>query len=270
MTDLAGLPFDMADVRTGITLVAIGLARTTGLLLITPFLGRGVVTGFARNGIILALSLPVLKLGYDTKPPDFDVANLFLTMGLVLKELMIGVLLGMPIAITSWGLEAAGFFIDNQRGSTMASSLNPATGNQTSPVGIMLGQAYTTWLFLTGGFLLMLQALYQSEKLWPIWDFLPAFAAGFDTAILRMLDAVMSLAVLIAGPAIVAMFLTEFGLALTSRFAPQLQVFFMAMPLKSAVGLLVLILSMSLVLTEAGQHLPSPSETIRGVLGLLR
>jgi hypothetical protein len=42
------------------------------------------------------------------------------------------------------------------------------------------------------------------------------------------------------------------------------------MPLKSAVGLLVLILSMSLVLTEAGQHLPSPSESIRGVLGLLR
>ncbi len=53
----------------------------------------------------------------------------------------------MPIAYyTSWGMEAAGFFIDNQRGSTMASSLNPATGNQTSPVGILLGQAYTTWL----------------------------------------------------------------------------------------------------------------------------
>ncbi len=183
---------------------------------------------------------------------------------------MIGVLLGMPIAVTSWGLEAAGFFIDNQRGSTMASSLNPATGNQTSPVGILLGQAYTTWLFVTGGFLLMLDALYQSEKIWPMWNFVPAFSAGFAPAILRLLDSVMALSVLIAGPAIVAMFLTEFGLALTSRFAPQLQVFFMAMPLKSAVGLLVLILSMALVLTEAGQHLPSPVEAVRGLAGWLR
>ena len=270
MPNFAGLPFDLAEVRTVITLVAIGLARTTGLMLITPFLGKGVLTGLARNGVILAISLPVLKLGYETRPPDFDSADLFLTMGLVLKELMIGVLLGMPIAITSWGMEAAGFFIDNQRGSTMASSLNPATGNQTSPVGILLGQAYTTWLFLTGGFLLMLQALYRSEKVWTIWSFLPAFRADFDTAILGMLDLVMALAVLIAGPAIIAMFLTEFGLALTSRFAPQLQVFFMAMPLKSAVGLLVLILSMALVLSEVGQHLPSPADTISGVTGLLR
>ncbi len=90
---------------------------------------------------------------------------------------------------------------------------------------------------LTGGFLLdAAGTLFRSEKVWTIWSFLPAFRADFDTAVLGMLDSVMALAVLIAGPAIIAMFLTEFGLALTSRFAPQLQVFFMAMPLKSAVG----------------------------------
>ncbi|MEJ0017901.1 MAG: hypothetical protein WDN25_15295 [Acetobacteraceae bacterium] len=62
MDTIPGLPIDLADIRTGITLVAIGLARTTGLMLITPFLGKGIVTGFARNGVILSLSLPLLKL----------------------------------------------------------------------------------------------------------------------------------------------------------------------------------------------------------------
>ena len=92
MPNIAGLPFDLAEVRTVITLVAIGLARTTGLMLITPFLGKGVLTGLARNGVILALSLPVLKLGYDMRPADFDSADLFFTMGLVLKELMVGLI----------------------------------------------------------------------------------------------------------------------------------------------------------------------------------
>lgn len=270
MLTASALPFDLAELRTLAVLAAIGLARTTGLMLITPFLGKGALTGIARNGVIIALSLPLLRLGYDTRPADFDPANLFLTIGLSVKELMIGVLLGMPIAITSWGLEAAGFFIDNQRGSTMASSLNPATGNQTSPIGILLGQAYTTWLFVTGGFLSLLQALYWSAKVWPLWAFTPAVGPGFDQAVLGMLDAVMRLAVVVAGPAIIAMFLTEFGLALTSRFAPQLQVFFMAMPLKSAVGLLVLLLSMGLLLDQAGGHLPSPEAILRGLSDLLR
>jgi type III secretion protein T len=270
MSNLAGLPFDLAEVRTGVALVAIGVARATGLLLITPFLGKGVLTGLARNGVILALSLPLLKYGYSTRPPDFDATNLFLTMALVLKELAIGVLLGMPVATVAWGIEAAGFFVDNQRGSTMASSLNPMSGNQTSPVGMLLGQAYTTWMFITGGFLLMLRALYESARIWPVWQFIPAFAPGFGGAMLRVLDTVMMLAVLIAGPAIIAMFLTEFGLALTSRFAPQLQVFFMAMPLKSAVGLLILTLSMGLLLGEAGHYLPSATDTVRAVTGLLR
>jgi type III secretion protein T len=40
---------------------------------------------------------------------------------------------------------------------------------------------------------------------------------------------------------IVAMFLAEFALALVSRFAPQLQVFFLAMPIKSGLSILLLI-----------------------------
>jgi len=55
----------------------------------------------------------------------------------------------------------------------------------------------------------------------------------------------------------IAMFLSEFGMALVSRFAPQLQVFFLAMPLKSAVGMLLLLLSIGVILQEAARLLPS-------------
>lgn len=67
----------------------------------------------------------------------------------------------------------------------------------------------------------------------------------------------MQLTLLLAGPAIVVMFLSELALALIGRFAPQLQVFFIAMSVKSAVALLVLVLSLMIVLTEADQRVPT-------------
>ncbi|KDB64396.1 bacterial export protein, family 1 domain protein, partial [Bordetella bronchiseptica B18-5 (C3)] len=62
---------------------------------------------------------------------------------------------------------------------------------------------------------------------------------------------------LLASPAIVAMFLAELGLALISRFAPQLQVFFLALPVKSALVLLVLVLYMATLFQYAGEILGS-------------
>jgi len=50
------------------------------------------------------------------------------------------------------------------------------------------------------------------------------------------------LALLLAAPVLIAMLMSELGLALVSRFAPQLQVFFLAMPIKSALALFVLVI----------------------------
>jgi type III secretion protein T len=55
------------------------------------------------------------------------------------------------------------------------------------------------------------------------------------------LNHIMLQCLLLASPIMIAMLLAELGLALVSRFAPQLQVFFLAMPVKSALGLFVLI-----------------------------
>jgi len=243
-------PFDTSLYREFIAAVSLATARTTGLFAITPFLGRGTLTGIVRTGVTLSVTIPVIPLVFLTRPTEATSGDLMLLLVLLLKELFVGVLLGLPVAVLAWGLEAAGGMIDNQRGATMASSLNPATGTQTSPLGIMLGQAYVTWLFAAGGFLAMLDALYRSHLLWPAWSFYPSFAPDFPVQMLGLLDAIMRAALVLAGPALIAMFLSEFGLALVSRFAPNLQVFFLAMPIKSAVGLLLLLLSLGVIFTD--------------------
>ncbi|EXF67932.1 bacterial export s, 1 family protein [Vibrio parahaemolyticus AQ3810] len=58
----------------------------------------------------------------------------------------------------------------------------------------------------------------------------------------------MWLGVLMSAPLVLAMFLAEFGLALISRFAPQLNVFFLAMPIKSAIASVLLIVYLGLMM----------------------
>ncbi|MCO5966485.1 type III secretion system export apparatus subunit SctT [Sinorhizobium meliloti] len=249
--------FDPSLLHTALVVFALATTRTTGLLLILPILSRGTVTGLARNGVIMALSLPVMAHAWATRPADLNIWDLKLILGLGLKELLLGFILGMPIAATIWGVEAAGTFIDNQRGAAMASHLNPMSGNQVSPLGMLLAQLFVTGLFATGGFSALIEVLYRSHDVWPLWGLQPAFGLAFVMGVLQLADVVMLMALVLAGPAIVTMFLGEMGLALISRFAPQLQVFFIAMPVKSALALMLLILSISIALTKADQYLPS-------------
>jgi type III secretion protein T len=56
-----------------------------------------------------------------------------------------------------------------------------------------------------------------------------------------LFDRVLFLAVVCGAPVIIAMLMAEFALALITRFAPQLNVFFLAMPIKSGIAMLILV-----------------------------
>ena len=70
---------------------------------------------------------------------------------------------------------------------------------------------------------------------------MPSFGGAGPVFYLGILDRLMRMVVVLSAPLIVSMFLAEFALALVSRFAPQLQVFFLAMPIKSGLSVLLLI-----------------------------
>lgn len=52
----------------------------------------------------------------------------------------------------------------------------------------------------------------------------------------------------------IAMLLAEIGLAIVSMFAPQLPVFFLAMPVKACVALFVLMLYLATLMGYLGDH----------------
>ena len=225
--------------------------RILALFIAVPLFARQLLPGLLRFGLAGGIGLLVA-------PPL--VAQLHLVpqgpalLLWVLKESALGFALGFLLALPFWAFEAAGFFIDNQRGASIAATLNPLTGNDSSPLGQLFNQAFIVFVFASGAFGLLLTVVYDSFVLWPALQWQPAPLAADGAALwLGQLDALVRTAIVWSAPVIVAMFLAELGLALVSRFAPQLQVFFLAMPVKSALAMLVLAVYMGTLLGYAGE-----------------
>jgi type III secretion protein T len=214
--------------------------RILAMFIAIPIFNRQIIPGIIRFSIAAgfgALVAPMLMP--QVLVTDLGAAQIVM---LIVKEAFIGFVIGYLMAIPFWAFEAVGFLIDNQRGASIAATLNPLTGNDSSPLGILFNQAFIVFFFISGGFLLMLGVLFDSFRLWDVFTWYPNLRPETMSLLLEQLNRILRIALLLGSPIIVAMFLAEVGLALISRFVPQLQVFFMAMPIKSAIAMLVLML----------------------------
>jgi type III secretion protein T len=225
------------DIKSFLSALSLVQARVMPLFLLAPFMNRSMVPRTMGYGFAAGVGLLVAPMLMTQQLPT----GIELLM-LLIKEASIGIMLGYLVAIPFWIMEAVGFIVDNQRGASMAATLNPMTGHDSSPLGLMVGFAFITFFFVSGGLQVVLGLVYDSYRLWPPLEFWPHWGVDAAELLLKQFNRLLMTALLLAAPVLVAMFLSELGLALVSRFAPQLQVFFLAMPIKSALGIFVLIL----------------------------
>lgn len=243
---------DMQEVQASVLALLLGMARLTALLFMLPYYAKQASSALARVGIALAFTLPALPMLMAQYKLNIDSAPLLL--GLLFKETLIGFFMGWAIALPFWAAEAIGFIISNQYGATVGNTNDALTGNEASPLGVLLLQLYLVLFLMHGGANAVLDTYYASYAVWPLASTWPSLDGGFPGHWLRLFDAMMRLSVMLAAPAMIAMLLAEMGLAIVSMFAPQLPVFFLAMPVKACIALFVLTLYLATLMAYLGDH----------------
>lgn len=219
----------------------LAMARIGGAFAICPALTDSMIPGIARRAVVLGISCLVIPVVKNAMPPGEPGVWMFAL--LALKEALVGFLLGFFAAIPFWVAENVGNFIDNQRGATMGEVYSPLSGTQVSTTGIFFTQVVSALFFVGGAVLVFLGALYSSYSIWPVFPDGAAFLSFASDAPMRMLgslDGMLKTTVVISAPVIIVMFLATVGLGLVNRTAPQLNVFFLSMPVKSALGIAML------------------------------
>jgi type III secretion protein T len=260
--ELIGLLYPM------LVALALAVARIGAAAFIVPFLGGQVLSGAVRNAVIISIAIPVVPL-IQVSLAGTTVTPLAL-LGLVAKEVFLGILIGFLSSIAFWGAIGVGYIMDNQRGTTLASVYDPFVGEQTSPTGQFLQIVLIVLFYTSGGLHLFFDALYESYRIWPPGTFLPRPDARFPLFVLEQTDRLMRIMVVLAAPVVIAVFLSEFGLGLISRFAPQMNAFSLSMPVKSLVGAIVLVVYLPFLLGLTGDEFLALGDMMKLLDGLLR
>lgn len=258
----------VADLDLWVKALALTQPRILAMLFVLPIFHQSVFPIAFRLAFASALGLLIVPQLLPIVEGEMP-AGLAL-FGIVIKEAFLGFLLGFLVAAIFWMVEAVGFFIDNQRGASISSTLSPLTGNDSSPLGELFNQAFIVYFFISGGFSHFLLMLYDSFLVWDIFRWYPTFRGAAINSWLGQLDNIMRLVLLLGAPVIVAMFLAEVGLALVSRFVPNLQVFFLAMPIKSGVALLVLVVYVQTMFSYISDHVIGITRIVSFLSELLR
>ncbi len=193
--------------------------------------------------MVLAL-LPAPGIHAALEGQDYSA---LLLGALVLKEVALGLLLGVLLSMPFWMFESVGALLDNQRGALAGGQLNPSLGPDATPIGHLFKQLAIFLLMISLGLGALTQVIWDSYLIWPatVWFPLPA-ANGYGLFISLLADTFTHM-MLYAAPFIAVLLLLEFGIALLGVYSQQLQVSTLAPPVKSLAGLGVLLLYFALL-----------------------
>jgi type III secretion protein T len=244
------------------------LPRIYAFLNASQLLNPGAVPALPRTAAILSLALIAVPINLEYATTFDRSASMLLFY--FAKEYAVGFLAGYLIGWMFWVVQGTGGLIDSQRGAAIASSIDPLQGEESSSLGNLLSQAFLTYIFTTGAFLIVLGVLYKSYALWPAAKAVPLISDIFPSMALGLFDNAMRLTFVIAAPILAIMFLAEFALAVISRFAPQVQVFVLAMPIKSILAIFVLIFYIPTLLSFAERQFVGSERYVGQLYELLR
>nr|CAA6822926.1 MAG: EscT/YscT/HrcT family type III secretion system export apparatus protein [uncultured Thiotrichaceae bacterium] len=230
---------ELSSIQTWFLALILTAPRIMVTFSIMPMFAQTIFPALVRNGIMVVLSFTILPLTHS-QLVNADLAPLSLLF-IVLKEGAIGLVLGYAMSIPFWAMRGVGFIMDLQRGAMSALFFSPPASGMVSPLGNLLTQLATVLLFVSGGFLMLLETIMLSYQTWPLHQFMPDFNINSAKFFLKQLDLLFYTIVLVAGPFMGLMLIIDFGTGLVGRYLPQLNIFLIAMPIKSAMVFFMLI-----------------------------
>ncbi len=215
--------------------VMLVFSRLGSALMVMPGFGDLYVP--TRYRLLLAIFLAaIIAAALATALPGQPDSPLRL-LTLLGGEIVIGLFIGTIGRMMLSALETAGMIISFQLGLSTAQVFNPLLAQQGAITGAFLTVAGVLVIFLTDTHHLMLRGLIASYDLFPPGAF-PGFG-DLSNTVARLVAASFSLAVELSAPFLVLGTIFFVALGFLSRLMPQLQIFFIVLPLQVAGGLVV-------------------------------
>ncbi|BDG35156.1 flagellar biosynthetic protein FliR [Saccharococcus caldoxylosilyticus] len=173
---------------------------------------------------------------------------------LVLKEVLVGLGIGLFAYMIMAVVQIVGGLIDFQMGFAIANVIDPQTGAQSPLMGQYLYTFALLLLLSVNGHHLLLDGIFYSYQFIPL-DQWPRFADSHVVPyIVKSFGMMFAIAFQMSVPLVGCLFLVDVALGIVARTVPQLNIFVVGFPVKIVVALILFIATMA-ALFIAVRHL---------------
>src|ERR1700682_1596282 len=210
-------------------------ARVGAMVMLLPGLGESNIPVRIKLAIALVLTLVILPL--HRAAYHIDMQSLTPLLVLMLHEIVIGIVLGATARVTLAALSVAGSVIAQQLGLGFVTAVDPTQGQQGLLIANFLTILGITLLVATDTHHLVIAALNESYRIFSPGEAMPTG----DVAALatRAFAAAFKIGMQLSVPFLVFGLVVNIGLGVLGRLIPQMQVYFVGVPLSIMVGFLI-------------------------------
>lgn len=215
--------------------LALVFCRVASAMMLLPGFGERTIMERARLLLALAVTLVVAPAVVRTLPPM--PANVFAMGTLMVGEILVGLFIGSTARLLMTAIDLAGTIMNYQIGLSSAQIFNPMLQEQSGLISVLLVLASVVIVFQTDMHHLLLRSVVDSYSLF-IPGRLPPIGDLTQTVV-QMTSRSFVLALQLASPFILFGIILNVALGLVSRAMPQIQVFFVSLPLQLAIGFVI-------------------------------
>ncbi|HOQ17111.1 MAG: flagellar type III secretion system protein FliR [Epulopiscium sp.] len=237
------MDFLMSNVFLKVDILLLVFVRFLGLFVTSPVFGGRNVPNYSKIGFSLIISTLLLSVKQNiTVSYDNHVIGYAL---LIMKELIIGMLLGFVVYLILSVFYLAGQLIDYQIGFTMVSVMDPLSQIQVPVTGNFYYLLVLILFLIRNGHHKLIQALFYSYDVLPIGE--AVFTNQLTGSYIHIVANSFVIAFKIASPFITVVLILDVALAVLARTVPQLNMFVVGLPLRLLLGLACLFIVASLL-----------------------
>lgn len=218
-------------------------ARIGPMIMLIPAIGENPVPQRIRLAFALLMTLtlfPIVGANMPAVPESVGAMG-----GQIVKESLIGLMIGSILRMFVASLAVTGEIISNQTTLSFAQTANPAQAQPSTSVGTFLGMVGIVLIMTTDLHHLFISAMVRSYTLFPLTK--PLAVADAGQLAMQTVSRSFALGLQLSAPVIVFALVFHLATGLVGRVMPQFQVFFVASPLMIIFGLSILALSLGVI-----------------------
>ena len=218
------------------------LLRVGALMVVAPIFGHRHWLVRAKVGLALMVTVVLFPMVAD-QPLDLPT-GIFPYAFLMVREVLMGVVLGFTVLLLFVAIQFAGQLAGLQMGFGIVNVIDPQSSNQVSIIGQFLNILAILLLLTLDGHHMILSGLVTSFETIPLGGV--SFQDGLMFKLMDLTAQVFIIAVKISAPILMALFLVTAAMGVLARTVPQMNVFLIGFPLQIGVGLAALAIALPL------------------------